>query len=155
MEIECQVQGDPLISEGVPDMEPGMIPDEQVLDPPDADDAQGEVEEATVGTDAPVSPSDNVAAAEEATSDKVDEESSEKDTDQVTALPALPAILEQEIGHLSGAHSCSNNHVQGTFYVGSEGFSTLFLLHSSLCPQVGQSITSTALQNGTHCHPAQ
>ena len=129
MEIECQDQGEPQIGEGEPD----LILDEPVLDPPEDNDTNGHVEGATVETDAAVSPSDDVAVTEETTEDKENGKSCDEDTFPLTALPALPAKIEQEIGHLSGAYPCTNNHIQGTFYAGSEGFAftgTLFFYTS-------------------------
>ncbi|KAI2501156.1 protein of unknown function (DUF4782) [Fragilaria crotonensis] len=129
MEIECQDQGEPQIGE----IEPELIEDEQHVDRPETDEALAEVEEATVESLDPLTSSDNVAVNEEATKDEEETKSDAVETKPVVKVPALPPAIEQEIGHMSGAYPCTNNHIQGTFYAGSNGFAftgTLFFYTS-------------------------
>jgi hypothetical protein len=128
MEIECQDQGDPQI--GV--VEPELIEDEQG-DQPETDEKHAEVEKATVESLVTLTSSDDVAVNEEATKDQGKMKSGAVDTKPVVIVPALTPAIEQEIGHMSGAYPCTNNHIQGTFYAGSNGFAftgTLFFYTS-------------------------
>jgi VAD1 Analog of StAR-related lipid transfer domain len=127
MEIEVPEQGEPQIGEDQPEMNNDDEPTEQIPDLKDSPDDQekkgGVQEEDRDVVKHSEDPQNNVTITEEPEKKEEMERNATKEETKPPVRPlVIPAGIEDEIGHLSGAYPCSNNHIQGTLYAGSEGF---------------------------------
>jgi len=125
MEIEVTGPGEPQIIE---EQQPEMNIDEATEQNPDLtyspgdEETKGEVIEKDVDLDKQSEhPQDNTRDDSDKNEDTIVNDTPVEKNPPVRPL-VIPAGIEDEIGHLSGAYPCSNSHIQGTLYAGSEGF---------------------------------
>jgi hypothetical protein len=124
MEVEVTGQGEPQITDDQPEMNNDEATKQNLdlADAPDDEETKGEIPEEDVDVDKQSEdPQNSMTDDIEKKTETTVNDTLEEKKPPVRPL-VIPAGIEDEIGHLSGAYPCSNSHIQGTLYAGSEGF---------------------------------